>query len=233
MSSSASSSASSSSRPISTNVGRRSTPRPPPGSAGRSIGQDDQHRQAGGRPAEDLEQVARQRVDPVAVLEDEDERLARRPGAAGTVARRSSSDALRSFASSAPSASLSGISSPRTVSSSGARATSAGSIAVSAASTGATLARPRSSSSSTPQQAPPDLAPDEVARVRAERLALPERDEQPAPAGDPDELRDEARLAHAGLGGDPDDPAVARERRPRGASSSVASSSRRPTRSSS
>ncbi len=61
------------------------------------------------------------------------------------------------------------------------------------------------------EQAPPDLAPDEVARVRAERLALPEGDEHAAPPGAPDELRDEARLAHAGFRGDPDDPALARE----------------------
>ena len=61
------------------------------------------------------------------------------------------------------------------------------------------------------EQAPPDLAPDEVARIRAERLALPERDEDAAPPGAPDELRDEARLAHAGFRGDPDDPALSRE----------------------
>ena len=46
----------------------------------RSIGEDEQHRQRGRRPPERLEQVARKRVDPVAVLQHEDERLSIRAG---------------------------------------------------------------------------------------------------------------------------------------------------------
>ena len=79
------------------------------------------------------------------------------------------------------------------------------------------------------EQAPPDLAPDEVARVRAERLALPERDEQRRAAGRPGRTRRRGATC----------PCRPRRRsrrsgpRPRAAasspSSSVASSVRRPT----
>ena len=68
----------------------------------RSIGEHEQHRQRGRRPTEDLEQVARQRVDPVAVLEHEDDRLLGPRGPAGRSATRSSSEALRIFASNEP-----------------------------------------------------------------------------------------------------------------------------------
>ena len=55
------------------------------------------------------------------------------------------------------------------------------------------------------KQPAPDLAPHEVRRLGAVGLALAERHDLPAAADVAHELGDEARLAHAGLGGDPDD----------------------------
>ncbi len=62
------------------------------------------------------------------------------------------------------------------------------------------------------QQAAPDLTPGEVGGVAAVGLALPERDEHAPAARGADELRDQAGLAHAGLGGDPQHAAPLRER---------------------
>src|SRR5205823_10140782 len=62
------------------------------------------------------------------------------------------------------------------------------------------------------EQAAPDLAPHEVRVLGPERLALAERDGAASPADGAHELRDEPRLAHAGLGGDADDPALAIDR---------------------
>ena len=60
------------------------------------------------------------------------------------------------------------------------------------------------------EQRPPDLLPDEVVGVRAERGALAEGDEAAAGPDAADELGDEARLAEARLGGDADDVAARR-----------------------
>ena len=138
----------------------------------------------------------------------------RRDRARRTIARRSSSEALRSFASNARGQRRVRRSRAPTTGSSERRARDERRIDRRERRLGMRSAWSASaSSSSSSEQAPPDLAPDEVARVRPERLALAERDEEAAPAGDPDELGDEARLAHAGLGGDADDPPVARDRR--------------------
>ena len=97
----------------------------------RPVGEHEQHGQRRRRPDEDLEQVARQLVDPVAVLEHGDDRRLRRTAPAGTIASRSSSDVLRSLASKPRVRSVSGIDSPTTSLSSGVRATSARSMAAS------------------------------------------------------------------------------------------------------
>ena len=201
---------------------RRGRPRRSPGSSRRRCRRrapwpadrrGRQDRQVGRRPAEDLEQVARQRVDPVAVLEHEDRPAPRRDRAP------------QDDRAAGPRATPSGASrpSPRSATCPGSRRPTTAPSERRALDELRVDRRERrpdpvapgrasASSSSSAEQAAPDLAPDEVARVRAERLALAERDEEAAPARDPDELRDQPRLAHAGVGRDADDPPVAGDR---------------------
>ena len=211
----------------------RLDPEPAAGLRGRPVGEDDQDRQVGGRPAQDLEQVARQRVDPVAVLEDEDDRLLGGPRPEDDREEVLERGLAELRVDRPRSASMSGDLDADERPRAAARARRAPGRSPRATSGSAPPGPPRRSSSSSFEQAPPDLAPDEVARVRPERLALAERDEEAAPARDPDELRDQAATCPCRRR-----PRSRRSaRRPRSSpparASSVASSSRRPTRSSS
>ena len=150
--------------------------------AARAIRKHDQHAKRRKRAREHLEKIARKRIEPVAILEHEHERSVAGLARARHSTRRLSSEVLRSFASNEAVRSLSGIGRSSRPASSGARGTSAGSIAASSRSRCCSLLVLRRAAVE-PEQRRPDPAPDEVARVRAVRLAFAaRRRERPAPS---------------------------------------------------
>ena len=164
------------------------------------------------RPS-DLEQVARQLVDPVAVLEDDDERVVAPTRARRQPTSRSSSDALRTLASKARrELGVRDVEAERPTSSSG-RAGDERRIDRGERRLELSRAGVRGRVVVEVEQPPPDLAPRRSSscscRTPGTRRRRPRA---PAPARRPDELGDQPRLAHAGLGRDADDPPVAGQR---------------------
>ena len=160
----------------------------------RPVGEHEQHGQRGRRADEGREQVARERADPVTVLEHDHDELARPHGPCRQSASRPSSDVLRSLASNERGEVVVGDRDAEQRAEQRCalherrvdlleRALDCEPLLV----VGSRLVDA--------EEAAPDLLPDEVVRVRAERRALAEGDEAAAGADGADELRDEARLA--------------------------------------
>ena len=156
----------------------------------RTIRQHHEDTQKGSRRGTStLEQVSRERVDPVAVLEHEHERLLGRAGAQAVGEERLERRLAELGLERARQLVVRDRDPEQDVEqrrSRDERLVDVGELALE----GRHL-RVRRVVVVETQEAPPDLPPDAVARVRPERLALAERDDVPAPPRPPHELGDE------------------------------------------
>ena len=165
------------------------------------IREQDEHGQRRDCAGEDLEQVARERVDPVAVLEHEDERLFGRSRTQAVGEERLERRLAQLGVEGARQLVVRDRDAEESVEQ-GSTLDERRVDALELAFERAHLLRLRQLVVDA-QEPAPDLAPDPVAR-RAVGLALAEGDEVPASPGPSNELCDQPRLSHPGLGGDPD-----------------------------
>ena len=174
------------------------------------VGEDEQHGRRVDGARDHVEQVARERVEPVAVLEHEHERLASAALARRQSASRFSSEVLRSFASNELVSSVSGIGRPSSASSSGARGNEGGVDRARAPPRAPRSARRRGRARG--RRAGCARSRARRSSSRSSRTTGTRRTATSTPRRRTlaHELGDQARLAHPGLGRDADDPALAR-----------------------
>ena len=190
-----------------------------------STNEDGQRRR---RAHERRQQVTRERVDPVTVLEHDHDDLLGRARAAGTPRASPRATSCAASRRSCAVRSFSGIGIPSTAEERQALDERRGRSSVAPARARG-VAPHRSAARRRARSVRQISLPDEVVGVRAERRALAECDEAAAGADAADELGDQPRLAEARLGGDADGVAARLRSCGRARRTRAASSVRRPT----